>query len=160
VSAPPPLSPSANLVVAFLRDRDEPCPKCRYNLRNAAAAVCPECGAAATLVLERPGGFLSRLASRLAAFVLVARLAASLLAVIFSLWLMITNSRSPNWWEVDRTVWAAVTVAWSTVWIILAIRRRGTSMGGAGRSLVIGALGLGALETAHLWLGGLLGFVM
>jgi hypothetical protein len=30
-------------LVDFLKDRDAPCPLCGYNLRNLAAAVCPEC---------------------------------------------------------------------------------------------------------------------
>lgn len=29
---------------AYLADRDEPCPKCRYNLRGTTAGACPECG--------------------------------------------------------------------------------------------------------------------
>lgn len=32
-------------LVEFLAVRDEPCPRCGYNLRGLEAAVCPECGA-------------------------------------------------------------------------------------------------------------------
>jgi hypothetical protein len=32
------------LLRAHLRTHDDPCPKCRYNLRGVIAPVCPECG--------------------------------------------------------------------------------------------------------------------
>jgi len=38
-AASPPVS-----LPALLRDRDIPCPKCRYNLRNLTTNRCPECG--------------------------------------------------------------------------------------------------------------------
>jgi hypothetical protein len=31
-------------VVSLLTDRDLPCPKCEYNLRNQPRPICPECG--------------------------------------------------------------------------------------------------------------------
>ncbi len=34
----------AALLVAFLTDRDLPCPRCGYNLRGLTGDVCPECG--------------------------------------------------------------------------------------------------------------------
>lgn len=42
------------LLVAFLRDRDAPCPGCGYNLRGLGAARCPECGHRLRLAVERP----------------------------------------------------------------------------------------------------------
>lgn len=33
----------------FVADRDEPCPACRYNLRNLQTHCCPECGLPLTL---------------------------------------------------------------------------------------------------------------
>ncbi|MEM9083588.1 MAG: hypothetical protein AAGB34_08335 [Planctomycetota bacterium] len=33
------------LLNEVLRDRDVPCPVCRYNLRGLTASACPECGA-------------------------------------------------------------------------------------------------------------------
>ncbi|MCA9288569.1 MAG: hypothetical protein KDA05_08285 [Phycisphaerales bacterium] len=32
-------------LIAFLRERDAPCPVCSYNLRGLAASKCPECAA-------------------------------------------------------------------------------------------------------------------
>lgn len=47
--ASPPHDPDAE-VVAFLRGRSAPCPRCAYDLRDISAAKCPECGE--TLVLK------------------------------------------------------------------------------------------------------------
>jgi hypothetical protein len=33
----------ADLLLDFVRDRDVPCPLCRYNLRALTTPVCPEC---------------------------------------------------------------------------------------------------------------------
>jgi hypothetical protein len=37
-------SPTAALLAHFLRNRDEPCPLCGYNLRDLPGDRCPECG--------------------------------------------------------------------------------------------------------------------
>src|SRR5690606_35202053 len=44
--------PSQALLTAYLRDHDVPCPGCGYNLRNASAASCPECGLTVELGLQ------------------------------------------------------------------------------------------------------------
>lgn len=36
-------------LIAFLRDRDEECPGCSYNLRGLVSRRCPECGQPLTL---------------------------------------------------------------------------------------------------------------
>ncbi|MEO1535250.1 MAG: hypothetical protein AAFS11_06800 [Planctomycetota bacterium] len=36
--------PDADQLRAYLADRDVPCPGCKYNLRDATTADCPECG--------------------------------------------------------------------------------------------------------------------
>jgi hypothetical protein len=36
--------PSAERARRYLQGRDRPCPKCRYNHRDAAGEACPECG--------------------------------------------------------------------------------------------------------------------
>ena len=38
-------------VVAFLQERDVPCPLCGYNLRNLREPRCPECGAGVRLTV-------------------------------------------------------------------------------------------------------------
>src|SRR5262245_45421734 len=42
-SQPAPWS-DRDAVLAFVRERDIPCPLCGYNLRNLTEARCPECG--------------------------------------------------------------------------------------------------------------------
>lgn len=39
----------ASALLDYLRDPDEPCPLCRYNLRGLTASRCPECGRALRL---------------------------------------------------------------------------------------------------------------
>jgi hypothetical protein len=41
------------LLLAFLRSRDIPCPRCGYNLRDLRAPACPECGEALCLAVRR-----------------------------------------------------------------------------------------------------------
>lgn len=52
------------LLAMFLRGRDVACGVCRYNLRNATAEKCPECGATIALNVATP----TRLGWWLAAF--------------------------------------------------------------------------------------------
>ncbi|GIK18332.1 MAG: hypothetical protein DYG93_12645 [Leptolyngbya sp. PLA2] len=40
------------MLIAFLADRDVPCPRCRYSLRGIAAPKCPECGVVLRLSLR------------------------------------------------------------------------------------------------------------
>ena len=42
----------ANELLAYLANRDVPCPGCRYNLRGLREASCPECGQALTLAVN------------------------------------------------------------------------------------------------------------
>ncbi len=39
----------AQVLTSFVRDRDVPCPKCKYNLRDNASTICPECGTGLTI---------------------------------------------------------------------------------------------------------------
>jgi hypothetical protein len=43
MSAPRSDDDAVRLLLAFLRDRDAPCPACGYNVRNLTAPECPEC---------------------------------------------------------------------------------------------------------------------
>ena len=40
----------AEVLTAFVHDRDVPCPKCKYNLRENASTICPECGTELTIL--------------------------------------------------------------------------------------------------------------
>jgi len=42
---PPPATPPADPVVAYLADHDATCPVCDYGLRGVPAPTCPECAA-------------------------------------------------------------------------------------------------------------------
>src|SRR4051812_39647348 len=37
------------MLLAYVRDRDVPCPLCKYNLRNLTIPRCPECGQPLTI---------------------------------------------------------------------------------------------------------------
>ena len=39
----------AEILRAFVHDRDVPCPRCAYNLRGNASTLCPECGTQLTV---------------------------------------------------------------------------------------------------------------
>ncbi|MBL1217397.1 MAG: hypothetical protein D8M59_07860 [Planctomycetes bacterium] len=41
------------VLIAFLAERDEPCPKCGYNLRGCTSTKCPECGTTVKLVIKQ-----------------------------------------------------------------------------------------------------------
>lgn len=43
-SAPEPEDGGIHMLRAYLSDRDEACPSCRYNLRGLDGRHCPECG--------------------------------------------------------------------------------------------------------------------
>lgn len=45
--------PAPSTLAVFLAQRDEPCPKCGYNLRGVQAAACPECGTTLELAVRR-----------------------------------------------------------------------------------------------------------
>lgn len=46
--------PVDQTLVAYLAQRDTPCPHCGYNLRGVESPRCPECGGALELTLARP----------------------------------------------------------------------------------------------------------
>lgn len=50
---PPSRDPHAE-VVAFLKGRSFPCPRCGYDLRDIQAATCPECGEPLVLKIGSP----------------------------------------------------------------------------------------------------------
>jgi len=46
------IEPTDPWLIEFLRDRDQPCPLCRYNLRDLTSNRCPECGQMLQLLVE------------------------------------------------------------------------------------------------------------
>ena len=62
----PPSAPDTAMVVQFLADRDEPCPRCDYNLRGVQSDVCPECGHTIQLDVVRDVPGVSGLVARMA----------------------------------------------------------------------------------------------
>lgn len=42
-----------DMLLAFLRERDVPCPRCGYNLRDLTQPACPECREELTLIVAR-----------------------------------------------------------------------------------------------------------
>ena len=50
----PGVSSETEHLLAFLADRDAPCPVCDYSLRGLTAPICPECGAALARQLGSP----------------------------------------------------------------------------------------------------------
>lgn len=51
MGAPDQTRDEAGAIVAWLADRDEPCPVCGYNLRGSPAASCAECGSPLSLTV-------------------------------------------------------------------------------------------------------------
>lgn len=49
-----PIRDAADEVVAFLRGRSAPCPRCGYDLRDIGSARCPECGEPLVLKVGSP----------------------------------------------------------------------------------------------------------
>jgi hypothetical protein len=47
------------LVVEFLKDHDQPCPGCSYNLRSLNASTCPECNEPFSLLVGTRSGSLT-----------------------------------------------------------------------------------------------------
>ncbi len=50
-TADQPPADSDKLLLEFVRDRDAPCPRCGYNLRNLSTPTCPECREALSLTV-------------------------------------------------------------------------------------------------------------
>ena len=50
-TADQPPADSDKLLLEFVRDRDAPCPRCGYNLRNLSTTTCPECREALSLTV-------------------------------------------------------------------------------------------------------------
>ena len=53
-SPDPPIHGTPAEILAFLRNRSVPCPRCGYDLRNIPAPQCPECGEPLILKIGSP----------------------------------------------------------------------------------------------------------
>ncbi|MFM9958986.1 MAG: hypothetical protein ACKVZJ_13025 [Phycisphaerales bacterium] len=47
------MASDADMLKAYLADRDVPCPSCSYNLRGCVAETCPECGHSPKLGIQQ-----------------------------------------------------------------------------------------------------------
>ncbi|MBO6740095.1 MAG: hypothetical protein JJ916_09565 [Phycisphaerales bacterium] len=60
--------PSPQMLLAFLRDHDAPCPICGYNLRGVTLSVCPECECPIELGVSSSSSYLGAWLLALLAF--------------------------------------------------------------------------------------------
>ena len=63
-----PRDPSPEMLLAFLRDHDAPCPICGYNLRGVTLSVCPECECPIELGVSSSSSYLGAWLLALLAF--------------------------------------------------------------------------------------------
>jgi hypothetical protein len=100
------------LVRAFLANRDERCPQCRYNLRGVQTPVCPECAAplVLTFTVAKPSQLTRRLTA-CAGFTMFLWSASSLAAYLVVLGI---KNFASTWWLAFANVSAsavALTIA-------------------------------------------------
>lgn len=108
------------MLVTYLRDREEPCPACRYNLRGLTGEACPECGEPLRL---RVGLVNPKLA---AYFTLLC--AAACGAGGSGLMLLLVLAQAPGDWLVEQlagwVLMAMAVVTWTMVATTLRCARR------------------------------------
>ncbi len=105
-TADPPPFDSDKVLLEFVRDRDAPCPRCGYNLRNLSTPTCPECREALNLAV----GFRKpRVAWLLATGIpgAFSGIAAALLLIPLVGSLLFSASSPAPWpiWSVDAFGW-------------------------------------------------------
>ncbi len=92
------VAPDHNVLLAYLRDHDAPCPVCGYNLRHLTHDVCPECGHQFKLAIGSVHAAFGYLLAFLAPMMMVAGLA----LVIAALFLVL-GAPAPREWGVYVT---------------------------------------------------------
>jgi hypothetical protein len=90
----------AELLKAYLADRDVPCPGCGYSLKGCVAEACPECGHAVTLAIGDT--FWTRPRLRLLRYSLLILGVTSAITVVEGLYGLITWG--PTAWPGTATV--------------------------------------------------------
>jgi hypothetical protein len=75
------------LLEHYLAKRDEPCPKCRYNLCGMSGDACPECGVRLFLRVCMPDTEFRRVATRLYKRFLLVVFGLNLLTTVGLIWL-------------------------------------------------------------------------
>ncbi|HYD01916.1 MAG TPA: hypothetical protein VEB22_11880 [Phycisphaerales bacterium] len=141
---PPASGPVCPHLIAFLTDRDVPCPACNYNLRGLTSDRCPECNRALVMQI--------RLAEpRLGAWVATLAAAAAmlgfngLLAIYFLVWVM-RRSYGPGW-TMAVPLFISTPTAAAALIVIIRGRRRFCNLGDSTRlTLALAAWGLTALS--------------
>ncbi|MEX0653560.1 MAG: hypothetical protein WD534_02825 [Phycisphaeraceae bacterium] len=125
-----------DLLSVYLRDRDEPCPRCGYNLRGLHTHRCPECGDALRLkvglVEPRLGAYLATLVAACLGF------GGSLLFTVIAL----RAAPTMWWWDEPSAKALLLTLAVSFVLLVAAVlgRRRFCRLSRAAQRLL--ALGV------------------
>lgn len=124
--------PDDELVAAFLRGRDVPCPKCGYNRRDGESANCPECNEQLRIYIANPEEQLDHakvLKSTLILLVTIISVEnayglASFGLYIYEMWRP-GNGTSLYWLDSGIFWHAAYGVIWFVI-LVLAIRRQRT----------------------------------
>jgi hypothetical protein len=99
-------APPAELLRAFLTDRDAPCPQCGYNLRDLHGDRCPECGELLVLRVNvaepRQGALIAGL---------VGLSAGAGLSGLLLIYMLIQLLRERNWSSPEMYYFAGINTA-------------------------------------------------
>lgn len=134
-SAPSPADARA-LLLAYLAHRSVPCPRCRFDLRDAREARCPECGESLRLQVGTAQPLLGWLIVAMAPGVFSA-IAGAILAVPMTLTTLFGRGAGipPEAWFCESVAFVSVAilvVIWRGRWRFLALRpkvRAGIAIG-------------------------------
>jgi hypothetical protein len=129
------------LVVEFLKDHDQPCPGCSYNLRSLSTSTCPECNESFSLLAGTRSGSLMPSDAGLWAGMVCSALASGVVACCTGteLWERYKWFSAAGWYRRDEAgLFAAFLVAFvfSAIFLVmLALRVFGWRKGPLERRL-------------------------